>query len=74
MFPILVIVQIALAELHQQGVQFLAVSIDNRRAWMKEKAGDIGRLTSTGKKLVWHHTLLADRKLRKKNWICYTFF
>eukprot|EP00904_Undaria_pinnatifida_P008332 jgi/Undpi1/4629/HiC_scaffold_18.g07983.m1 len=44
--------KIALAELHQQGVQFLAVSIDNRRAWMKEKAGDIGRLTSTGKKLI----------------------
>lgn len=42
----------AIAELYQQAVQCMAVSLDIRRTWMVTAAGEIDRLTSVAKRLV----------------------
>ena len=42
----------ALAELHRQAVQFLAVSLDLRRTWMTVGVGDTSGLTLAAKRMV----------------------
>ena len=44
--------QMALAELHRQAVQFLAVSLDLRRTWMTVGVGDTSGLTLAAKRMV----------------------
>lgn len=44
--------QMALAELHYQAVQCMAVSLEIRRTWKATAAADIGRLTSIAKQMV----------------------